>query len=393
MGQKRKLNDMRTRFVSRLASRSSACALAITLALGSVGGVAAQSCGGFKVLAFSKTAGFRHGAQITAGLALLNRLGAANGFLVDATEDASKFTVGNLSQYAAVVFLNTTGDILNASQQTAFETFMRQGGGFVGIHSAADTEYAWPFYGTVMGAWFLNHPAVQTADLVLVDGNHPATAHLPARFPHNDEWYNYRTNPANDPTIRVLLNLDESTYQGGTMGANHPIAWSRDVVGVGRSFYTGLGHTVATYTAPFFEQHLLGGIRFVGQSTRNPTVTAVRAYGAPSGTPGLALTGTVNANSVSIDLSGAAPGGNGVLALSTCSGQTNVPPLTVLVDVTPTHLLGLAPIVFDGAGRLRLTIPKQFALTAATGTLLFLQGAWFGPSTGLSNGLEVTLTP
>ncbi|MFK7738808.1 MAG: ThuA domain-containing protein [Planctomycetota bacterium] len=222
----------------------------------------AQDCQTFRVLVFSKTSGFRHNNQINAGQTLIQSLGDANDFDVDMSEDATLFTAANLSQYAAVIFLNTTGNILDASQETAFENYITNGGGFVGIHSATDTEYGWPFYGSLVGAYFQNHPSVQSGEVTVVDPNHPSTFSLPTVFTHTDEWYNFQSNPANNPLIKVLITLDESTYSGGNMGAVHPIAWCQDAVGQGRSWYTAFGHRVNTYTEPFFVDHLLGGILF-----------------------------------------------------------------------------------------------------------------------------------
>jgi type 1 glutamine amidotransferase len=217
----------------------------------------------YDVLVFSKTAGFRHDS-IPAGVQAVRDLGAANGFAVTATEDAAAFTTTNLANYEAVVFLSTTGDVLNASQQTAFESYIRGGGGYVGVHAAADTEYDWPFYGNLVGAYFASHPAIQPADIVVEDRGHAATAHLPGRWHRTDEWYNYRTNPRT--SAHVLASLDESTYSGGGMGADHPIAWCKPFEG-GRSFYTGTGHTQESYADPAFRGHLLGGIRWAaGQS-------------------------------------------------------------------------------------------------------------------------------
>ena len=217
----------------------------------------------YDVLVFSKTAGFRHDS-IPAGVQAVRDLGAANGFTVTATEDAAAFTTANLANYEAVVFMSTTGDVLNASQQTAFESYIRGGGGYVGVHAAADTEYDWPFYGNLVGAYFASHPAIQPADIVVEDRAHAATAHLPSRWHRTDEWYNYRTNPRT--SAHVLASLDESTYSGGGMGADHPIAWCKPFEG-GRSFYTGSGHTQESYADPAFRNHLLGGIRWAaGQS-------------------------------------------------------------------------------------------------------------------------------
>ncbi|MFD0474526.1 ThuA domain-containing protein [Nonomuraea thailandensis] len=211
----------------------------------------------FKVLVFSKTAGFRHDS-IPAGIQAVRDLGTANDFAVDATEDSSAFTTANLAQYKAVVFLSTTGDVLNDSQQAAFQAYVDGGGGYVGVHSAADTEYNWSYYGQLMGAYFNNHPAIQQASVRTENRAHAATAHLGATWSRSDEWYNYRTNPR--PNVRVLQNLDEGSYSGGNMG-DHPITWCHPQA-AGRAFYTGLGHTQESYADPNFRSLLLGGIRY-----------------------------------------------------------------------------------------------------------------------------------
>ncbi|MFI9797261.1 ThuA domain-containing protein [Streptomyces sp. NPDC052302] len=212
----------------------------------------------YRVLVFSKTAGFRH-SSIDEGVTALRDLGAANNFTVTATEDAGAFTAANLGQYRAVVFLSTTGDVLNGTQQTAFEQYLGAGGGYVGVHAAADTEYDWPFYEGLAGALFQSHPAIQPATVRVEDRSHDATAHLGRTWQRTDEWYNYRTNPRG--SAHVLASLDESSYSGGTMSGDHPIAWCKDYAG-GRAFYTGGGHTEESYADPAFRRHLLGGVRW-----------------------------------------------------------------------------------------------------------------------------------
>lgn len=212
----------------------------------------------FDVLVFSKTAGFRH-SSIAPGIVAIQSLGAAHDFGVVATEDANAFTPANLANFDAVIFLNTTGDILNATQQVAFEQYIQAGGGWAGIHSAADTEYDWAWYGDLLGAYFQSHPAIQQATVVVADQGHPSTDHLPERWIRTDEWYNYQASPRGD--VHVLATLDESTYSGGVDGFDHPIAWYHDYDG-GRSWYTGLGHTDASYSEPLFREHLLGGIKY-----------------------------------------------------------------------------------------------------------------------------------
>ncbi|MFC5902971.1 ThuA domain-containing protein [Streptomyces zhihengii] len=218
----------------------------------------------YRVLAFSRTAGFRH-SSIDDGLAALRELGGANNFTVDATEDPTAFTTANLARYRAVVFLSTTGDVLDGTQQTAFEQYIRAGGGYVGVHAAADTEYDWPFYAGLAGALFQSHPHNQTATVEVENRAHDATAHLGTTWQRFDEWYNYRTNPRT--TAHVLASLDESSYTGGSMSGDHPIAWCKDYEG-GRAFYTGGGHTDESYSEPAFRRHVLGGIRWAAGMTR-----------------------------------------------------------------------------------------------------------------------------
>ena len=235
-----------------------------------------------KVLVFSKTAGFRH-SSIPNGIAAIQLLGSQNGFTVTATEDANQFTTTNLAQYQAVVFLSTTGDVLNAAQQTAFQSYIASGKGYVGVHAAADTEYDWAWYGGLVGAYFLSHPAIQQATLRVEDRTNVMTSHLPADWTRTDEWYNYRTNPR--ANVRVLMRLDETTYSGGTMG-DHPITWCQNYGG-GRAFYTGLGHTEASYTESNFTRMLLGAIQWAGGAQ---TATCTPATTPPvSGTAWRAL--------------------------------------------------------------------------------------------------------
>jgi len=217
----------------------------------------------YKILVFSKTAAFRH-ASIPDGIAALKKLGAANNFSVDATEDAAAFTDDNLKQYKAIVFLSTTGDILNDAQKQAMINYIHHGGGFVGVHSASDTEYNWPWYGQLVGAYFDKHPpGTPTAVVHLEDPNHPSTSSLPLTWTHTDEWYNFRTNPR--ASVHVLATVDESTYTGGTMNGDHPIAWCHDFEG-GRAWYTALGHTKECYSDPLFLMHLLGGIVYAAST-------------------------------------------------------------------------------------------------------------------------------
>jgi len=230
--------------------------------------------GPFKVLVYSRTAGFRH-TSIEPGIAALGEIGSANGFAVDATEDPSVFTAANLRQYAVVLFLNTTLTVLDTeAQRQALQGFMAAGGGYVGIHSAADTEHDWPWYGSLVGAYFKSHPVQQVGRFRIEAADHPSVAHLANPYTIFDEFYSFKTNPRG--TVRVLMNIDEASYQqnpntsclpesptfpngvSGVMG-DHPMSWCHDRMG-GRAWYTALGHEAGLYQLPDFRQHLLQGI-------------------------------------------------------------------------------------------------------------------------------------
>ncbi len=219
-----------------------------------------------QVLVFSKTEGFRHGS-IPAGITAIEQLGQQHGFGVTTTEQTTRFTDSGLGEFDAVIFLMTTGDVLNAQEQSAFERYIQAGGGYVGVHSASDTEYDWPWYGGLVGSYFDRHPPQQTATIRIENPTHPSTENLPTDWERFDEWYDFQSNPRGN--VNVLMNVDESTYNGGQMGNDHPIAWYHEYQG-GRSWYTGLGHTTASYSEAEFLDHLLGGIRYAAGLVDGP---------------------------------------------------------------------------------------------------------------------------
>jgi cytochrome c len=213
-----------------------------------------------RVLVFSKTAGFRH-TSIEAGKKAFSKMSSEKGFVVDFTEDAGSFHTANLKKYNAVVFLSTTGDVLNDAQQEEFERYIQAGGGFVGIHAAADCEYEWPWYGRLVGAYFLDHPMpdnVQKGKFYVTGKNNFATRDLPDSFERSDEFYSFKKI---DPTINVLVKIDETSYKGGKNGGDHPMSWYHDFDG-GRSFYTNMGHTDETFTESLALNHIWSGLQY-----------------------------------------------------------------------------------------------------------------------------------
>lgn len=228
------------------------------------------------VLVFSKTAGFDH-TFIPDGIAAIQKLGEENGFRVDTTTNAGLFTENNLQNYAAVIFLNTTGEVLNHYQKADFERFIQAGGGFVGIHSVTDTEYHWGWYNRLIGAYFLDHPIVQEAVLHVVNKRHPSTRHLPDQWIRTDEWYSFRNF---NEDVHVMITLDEGTIEGGTRMGYRPVSWYHDFDG-GRSFYTALGNTSESYSEKAFLKHLLGGIRYAIGRNRRPDFSRARTQRVP----------------------------------------------------------------------------------------------------------------
>jgi type 1 glutamine amidotransferase len=224
---------------------------------------ATTSGGPGRVLVFSKTTGFRH-QSIPDGINALRDIGVQLGLKVDATEDANRIADASLARYQAVVFLSTTGDLLDPGQQAGLRRYLQGGGGWVGVHAAADAEYDWPWYGGLVGAWFRGHPPVQRATVVPEPATAVLAGGLPARWERTDEWYDFATNPRR--RTRVLATLDESTYRGGGMGADHPIAWCQEYDG-GRAWYTAMGHTSESFRERRFLAHLLAGVRYAAGRT------------------------------------------------------------------------------------------------------------------------------
>ncbi len=215
-------------------------------------------------LVFSKTAGYRHDS-IPDGIEAITAIAKERHWMVEFSEDSTVFKPTNLKRFDGVVFLMTTGDILDPDQKMALQAFVEKGGGWVGLHSAADTEYKWDWYGKLVGAWFASHPAQQEAKVRIESKRHPSTRFLPNPWVRKDEWYNYKTSPRGQVT--VLASLDETSYTGGSMNGDHPIIWCHSV-GKGRSWYSGIGHTKESYQDPLFLRMLAEGMNWAARSHR-----------------------------------------------------------------------------------------------------------------------------
>lgn len=214
-----------------------------------------------RILVFTKTTRYYH-ESIPSGIKAIQEMGLHNNFEVDTTTDSRKFSYLNLSKYSAVVFLCTSGELLDSIQQISFQKYIRSGGGFVGIHSASASEKEWPWFGELVGAVFTNHPEPQIGNVIVFDKNDPSTKNLPSPWIRKDEWYNFKNIPLN---VHILLGVDEQTYKGGENGNVHPLAWNHEFEG-GRAFYTALGHFPEAYHDTLFTNHILQGIKYAMRS-------------------------------------------------------------------------------------------------------------------------------
>lgn len=256
---------MCTRVATRFARHPFAQRLAAALlALAAHAGPAAGAAAGppqegvsapAAMLVFTRTEGYRH-ASIPDAVETLRALAAADGITIDHSEDPASFSPATLARYRVVVFANTTGPLLDGEQRAAFEQWVRNGGGFIGLHSAADTAYDWPFYGELVGAWFRSHPPGLQRARVRFEA--PDTEAMLGPWRVTDELYDFRDNPR--PQVTVIASLHDREDTGG-MGDDHPIAWCHQRLG-GRAWYTGLGHDPRIYADPVFRALLRGGLHY-----------------------------------------------------------------------------------------------------------------------------------
>ncbi|MEM8606414.1 MAG: ThuA domain-containing protein [Myxococcota bacterium] len=238
------------------------------------------------LLVFSKTASFRH-ASIDDAVAWFQSLEPEEKMTITFSEDASIFNDGALAEFDAVAFIHTTGDFLNDSQQAAFERFIQSGRGYVGIHAAADAEYEWPWYEDLVGALFRTHqvynPIAEPIEyggpfsFRVEDKEHPSTSFFEEdTFELDEEIYSYRRNPRWQ--AQVLINIEPSGLQdiptldgmppmAEETGGDHPVSWYKEFDG-GRSWYTSFGHDPGTWSLPWFQQHVLAGIRWAANGTQ-----------------------------------------------------------------------------------------------------------------------------
>jgi len=219
----------------------------------------------FNALLFTKTDGYHH-ESINDGVTAVKQLADRNFFTVEWHENAEVFNDKKLSEFDLIIFLSTTGNILTDDQKSAFTKFIQSGKGFVGIHSASDTEYEWDWYTKMVGRTFHIHPVIQTAVLDVQDYNFPGMERMPKSFYWTDEWYEFTEERIDG--INYILTVDEKTFDpnvqwgekiGKGMGDFHPISWYHKYDG-GRAFYTALGHVPATFSDKLFMEHIFGGI-------------------------------------------------------------------------------------------------------------------------------------
>jgi len=214
--------------------------------------------GKINVLAFSKTERYRH-ESIESGKTSLRKLADENNFHIDFSEDASVFNKDKLTQYNVIIFLCTSGNILDANEETALRKFIENKGGLVGIHSATDTEYDWDWYSELIGTHNKGKEEIHKAVVRIVDKDHPSTKDLPYTWEVEDEWCTFANKLADN--IKVLAIVDEIVFEGQEKVLFNPYCWYHEFDG-GRAWFTVGGHKTENYSDPLFMKHILGGIKY-----------------------------------------------------------------------------------------------------------------------------------
>ena len=216
-----------------------------------------------RLLVYTHTRGYRHADAIMAADTTLRARLAQYDIVVDDTENPGEFTAENLARYRAVAFLYTAGnDVLTAEGKQAFEDFVRDGGGWFGLHSAADTEYLWPFYTELVVTPFRTHPPIQEATMTIEATSHPTMKGLPSPWTATDEWYDFMANARDTSGVTILATIDEASYSGGSTGIDHPMIWCHEELG-GRAFYSALGHMPERWQEEPFLAHVDSAVRWV----------------------------------------------------------------------------------------------------------------------------------
>jgi len=230
----------------------------------------------FKAIVFSKAVNYHH-VSISEGVTAIQELSQKHHFDLEWEEISSKvFNDEKLEDIDVLIFLNTSGDVLNEEEQEAFKRFIKSGKGYVGIHGASSTEKDWDWYTQLVGRMFVIHPVIQTGQLDILDRNFPGMEKLPDNWYWTEEWYEFGEQKVDK--LNYLITVDESSFdpnvdwgdrKGKGMGGFHPIAWYHEYDG-GRSFYTSLGHLPASFGDFYFREHIYGGIYWAATGKGTP---------------------------------------------------------------------------------------------------------------------------
>ena len=203
------------------------------------------------VLVYTKANGYKHQSRLD-GIKMFRNLAHNYHFQTDFTEDSTKFNDENLSRYDVIVFLNTSGNVLGESGKAAFKKFINNGGGFLGIHSAADTENQWDWYNGLIGYKEYGTSSSKLATVSVVDRNNPSTKNLPEKWSCENEWLTWKKDNSSD--IDLLLSI--KSVDGNDF---NPVTWCHKYDG-GRAWYTSIGHLPENFIEKNFQQHILGGL-------------------------------------------------------------------------------------------------------------------------------------
>lgn len=227
------------------------------------------------ILVFSKTNSFRHKDGIAGGTKAIKAIAAQNNWSYFFTENGAVFNARDLALFDTVVFLNATGDLLNAQQEMDFQNWLENGGGWLGLHAAGDSSHAgWQWYReNFIGADFTAHtmgPQFQTATVMMENQRHPVASDIPDQWSHEEEWYSWEESPRVEG-FTILATLDEKSYSPvqNFMGmhndlsmGDHPVVWT-NCIGSGRSVYAAMGHNAQAFEQPQVRQLIVNALSWL----------------------------------------------------------------------------------------------------------------------------------
>ena len=216
-----------------------------------------------------------HTATTQASVPALQKMAAANNFILDITTDRNLINDGNLAKYQVFIQVNSYPFDYTPEQRTAFQKYVEGGKGWVGVHGGGVTYDNWPWFQAFLGdTYWVTHAAFRGGTLIFEDRTHPVTRSMPASMKMNDEWYEYSKSPR--PKVRVLARADEANFSPIDPKGDHPMVWCNEAFP--KTIYISPGHDPAVWTNASYLTLIRDAILWAA-----PTPTRLEAFGEQGG--------------------------------------------------------------------------------------------------------------